>query len=150
MSHFYQGDYKPENPKKYVGNKLPHYRSSWERRVFYYMDKCENVVAWGSEPLAIEYVNPLDGRRHRYFPDIVCRVKQKDGKLKDFMLEIKPKYQSEPARVPKRKTAKAVIHFVENQQTYTVNQAKWDAAMAYCNPRNIEFKVITEEQLGLI
>ena len=150
MTQFYQGDYKPENPKKYVGNKLPHFRSSWEKRVFFYMDKCENVIAWGSEPFAIEYVSPIDGKKHRYFPDIFCRVKRTDGTTKDFLLEIKPKYQSEPAKVPKKKTAKAVIKFVESQQIYTVNQAKWDAAMKYCKSRNIEFKVITENELGLL
>jgi len=31
---FYQGVYSPKNPKKYLGNKNPIYRSGWEKVVF--------------------------------------------------------------------------------------------------------------------
>jgi hypothetical protein len=32
--------------------------------------------------------------------------------------------------------------------TYAVNQAKWKAAEEFCKDRMIEFKIITEEDLG--
>ena len=33
--------------------------------------------------------------------------------------------------------------------TYAVNQAKWKAASEYCKDRRIEFKIITEQELGI-
>jgi hypothetical protein len=34
-------------------------------------------------------------------------------------------------------------------KTYAVNQAKWKAAQEFCDDRRIEFKIITEIELGL-
>lgn len=146
---FYQGDFKPEHPEKYIGNTLPHYRSSWERKVFGYMDLNENIVCWGSECVAIPYVSPKDGDIHRYFPDIFCRVKTPNG-TKDFMLEIKPIAQSQPAKQPKRKTLKAMMQFNESQETFLVNRSKWAACEKWCKERNITFRVVTENELKVL
>ena len=32
---------------------------------------------------------------------------------------------------------------------YAVNEAKWKAAREFCNDRKIEFKIITEQELGI-
>ena len=146
---YYQGDYTPKHHEKYIGNKLPHYRSSWERKVFWYLDNNENVVAWGSECIVIPYVSPKDGQVHRYYPDCFVRIKCPDG-LKDFILEIKPVAQSQPAKVPKKKTAKALQQFNESQETFLVNQAKWAACEKWCKERNIAFRVVTENELRLL
>jgi hypothetical protein len=34
-------------------------------------------------------------------------------------------------------------------KTYAVNQSKWKAAQEWCADRKIEFKIITERELGL-
>ena len=34
-------------------------------------------------------------------------------------------------------------------KTYAVNQAKWKAAVEFCEDRRITFKVITEKELGI-
>jgi len=34
-------------------------------------------------------------------------------------------------------------------KTYSVNQAKWEAAEEWCRSRDMEFRVITEAELGL-
>lgn len=146
---YYQGDYKPQNPKKYIGNVLPHYRSSWEQRVFWYMDTNENILAWGSECVVVPYVSPKDGQIHRYYPDIFCRVRKGDG-VKDFMLEIKPLAQSQPAKTPKRKTLKAIQQFNEGNEVYLVNRAKWEACSKWCKERNITFRVVTENELKVL
>lgn len=146
---YYQGDYKPQHPEKYIGNVLPHYRSSWERRVFFYMDTNENIAAWGSECVVVPYTSPKDGQIHRYYPDIFCRVKTQDG-LKDFMLEIKPMAQSQPAKKPKRNTLKALQQFNEGNETYLVNRAKWEACARWCRERNITFRVVTENELKVL
>jgi hypothetical protein len=33
--------------------------------------------------------------------------------------------------------------------TYAVNQAKWKAAKEFCEDHRIEFKVVTEKELGI-
>jgi hypothetical protein len=34
-------------------------------------------------------------------------------------------------------------------KTWEVNKAKWKAAVEFCEDRRIEFKVITEDELGI-
>ena len=38
------GQYTPMNLKKYIGKKLPIYRSTWELRAFISLDRNENVL----------------------------------------------------------------------------------------------------------
>ena len=66
---FRQGIFNPTNPKKYVGKNNPIYRSGWELKFFRWADLNENILAWGSENIVIPYLNPLDGKVHRYFVD---------------------------------------------------------------------------------
>jgi hypothetical protein len=142
----YSGRFRPKNPKKYVGDPTNIiYRSSWECRVMRWLDDNPNIISWASEELSIPYLSPVDNRIHRYFPDFLVKVKTKDGKSKTLLLEIKPKKQSvEP--VKKKKVTKQYIYEVA---TWGVNQAKWKAAEDYAKDRGWEFKVLTEEHLGL-
>jgi hypothetical protein len=39
--------------------------------------------------------------------------------------------------------------FLYEAKTYAVNQAKWKAADEWCKDRRLEFKVITEDELGI-
>ena len=39
--------------------------------------------------------------------------------------------------------------FIYECQTYAINQAKWKAAREWCADRMIEFKIITEDELGI-
>jgi hypothetical protein len=142
----YSGRFKPTNPQKYVGDyKNIVYRSSWECRVMNWLDKNPNIVSWASEEVIIPYVSPVDGRVHRYFPDFVVKVKDKDGKLRTLMLEVKPKKQTQQP-TPQRRVTK---RYITEVTTWGVNQAKWKAATEYCLDRNWEFKLITEDHLGL-
>ena len=50
-----------------------------------------------------------------------------------------------PEQNPKRRT-KAWAYKV---QMWVKNQAKWEAAREYCADRNYEFRVMTEEDLGI-
>lgn len=146
---FKQGVFKPTNPEKYVGdyNKI-YYRSSWEQRVFLFMDLSENVIKWFSEEICIKYISPLDDRAHRYFPDIGCVIKQKSGEIKKYLLEIKPEKDFILTK-PKKMTEKSKKRMVENALTIAVNEAKWKAAIKWCNENGMEFKVISEKDLGL-
>jgi len=111
----------------------------------YWLDGNKDIINWGSEELIIPYKSPVDGKWHRYFPDFFVKVKQKDGKTKSMVLEVKPKYQTIAPVQPSRKTKK----FINEVMTYGVNTSKWKAAEEYCADRGWEFKIITEEDLGL-
>ena len=142
----YSGKFRPRFPKKYKGDasKIV-YRSSWEARCMNYFDLNENILWWASEEVIIPYKSPIDGRYHRYYPDFVINVKQRDGKTKTLMIEVKPENQKNAPKVRARKTKKYINEVV----TYAVNQAKWDAATEYCNDRMWEFKVLTEKDMGI-
>lgn len=142
----YSGLFRPSNPKKYMGDpKNIIYRSSWECKVMDWLDKNPDIISWASEELIIPYISPVDGRWHRYFPDFLVKVKTKDGTMKTMMLEVKPKKQTIPPVQPTRKTKK----FIQEVVTWGINQAKWKAAEDYCLDRGWQFKVITEDHLGL-
>ncbi len=142
----YSGKFKPTYPQKYVGdpNNII-YRSSWECRVMNWLDKNPNILSWASEELTVPYLSPVDGRWHRYFPDFLVKVKDKNGKQKTLMLEVKPKKQTVEPEKKSRKTKQ----YIQEVVTWGVNQAKWKAASDYCLDRGWEFKLITEDHLGL-
>ena len=40
-------------------------------------DITPTVQEWGSEEIIIPYVSPVDGRKHRYFPDFYVKIGSK-------------------------------------------------------------------------
>lgn len=142
----YNGRFIPSNPQKYVGdsNNII-YRSSWECKVMNWLDKNPSILSWASEEIAISYVSPVDGRYHRYFPDFIVKVRTKENSLKTLMLEVKPKKQTKEPERKKRVTKQ----YINEVATWGVNQSKWKAASEYCADRGWEFKLITEDHLGL-
>ena len=95
----YKGKYKPSFPDKYRGDPTNIiYRSLWERKFCVYCDLNENIIEWASEEKCIPYRSPLDGKIHRYFPDFLIKVKEANGSIKKYMIEIKPKKQTEIGR----------------------------------------------------
>ena len=143
----YKGKFQPKQPDKYKGNyRNIIYRSHWERLFMRYCDNNENILEWGSEEIVIPYKSPLDGKVHRYFPDFYVKVKQHDHSIKKFVVEVKPKAQVRQPKVnPKRKT-KAWYSAVRE---WGKNQAKWESAASYCSKHDMEFKILTENDLGL-
>ena len=142
----YKGKYQPSYPKKYKGDPTNIiYRSLWERRFMIYCDTNEKILEWGSEEIIVPYRSPVDNRYHRYFPDFYIKVKDKNGKIKKMIIEIKPYKQCIEPKVQKRKTKAYIYEVVE----YAKNQAKWEAAKEWCLDRGYEFKVLTENELGI-
>ena len=142
----YSGLFKPRNPKKYIGDHTNIvYRSSWECKVMDWLDRNDNIVSWASVELIVPYKSPVDGKWHRYFPDFLVKTRTPDGKLKTTMLEIKPKKETAPPKPQKRITEQ----YIKAVKTWGVNEAKWKSAIEYCADRGWEFKVITEDHLGL-
>ena len=142
----YKGRYNPVNPKKYKGNPQNIiYRSLWERKFMVYCDTNDKVLEWGSEEIIIPYISPWDGKVHRYFPDFYIKVKQSDGNLKKFIIEVKPKKQTRPPKPVVRKTKR----WINEVRTFGINEAKWKHATKWCKDNDMEFKILTEEELGI-
>jgi len=143
----YNGKYYPRYPKKYKGDPTNIvYRSLWERKFMNYCDLTESVSEWQSEEFWIPYRSPIDNRTHRYFPDFYIKYKDSSGKRRSVVIEVKPKSQTKmPPQNPKKRTKS----WAYSVRTYAVNQAKWKAAREFCKDRNIEFKIMTEHELGI-
>jgi hypothetical protein len=87
--------------------------------------------------------SPVDGRLHRYFIDLWIKVKDKDGKIVTYLIEIKPESET---KIPKKRK-----YITENYKkevvTFAVNQAKWEAADKFAKKNGWIFKVMTETML---
>ena len=66
---FAQGKFTMTAPEKYVGLKVPTYRSSWEWSFMRFCDTNPSVQKWASEAIKIPYRDPLTGKQTVYVPD---------------------------------------------------------------------------------
>ena len=138
----YKGKYKVRCPYKYKGDPTKViYRSLWELKFMKYCDSNINILEWGSEEMYVWYRSPVDNRPHRYFPDFYIKAKESNGKIKKYIIEVKPKKQTAPPPKPKRQTK----GYLREAFEYARNQAKWKAANEWCLDRGFEFKVLTEK-----
>jgi len=143
---FHKRRYIPLFPEKYAGDPTCIImRSSWETRFAGWCDKNPAVIKWISEETVIPYRCPTDNKIHRYFVDFQIQIRQKDGLLKTYLVEIKPEKQTQPPIYPGRRTQR----YLTESLTFIKNQAKWKAATEYAKDRGWEFKIITEHELGL-
>lgn len=134
---FAKGNFEPQNPQKFVGGKLPTFRSSWELAFMRMCDSHPNIHKWASENVKIPYRSPMDGKYHNYVPDFMIQYTDKDGKEHVELIEIKPANQTtlENARTQGQKIQTAI------------NAAKWTSAQEWCQRKGIRFKVINEDQI---
>lgn len=145
-NNVYKGRYRVSNPAKYTGNPTNViYRSFWEFKFMKYCDNNPSVLEWGSEEVVIPYLSPVDGKVHRYFVDFYMKVQESTGRIRKYLIEIKPLKFTQPPEIPKRRTRQ----FIQEVYTWGVNQAKWKAAQNFCEDRGWKFEIITEKELGL-
>lgn len=150
MATYYQGKFRPKNPQKYKGDPSNIiYRSSWELRLFNYLDQHPSVQKWSSEEFFIPYISPIDGKWHRYFPDVYVEQINTDGKKQTVLIEVKPDAQTRPPELKNRLTAKGNIsrRYLNEVKTWGTNEAKWKAAQEFCIDRGWTFQILTEKQL---
>lgn len=141
-----QGRFRPKNPDKYKGNPQNIvYRSGWELKVMHYLDRNPSVLKWASEEFAIPYMHPVDGKLHRYFPDFWVRFKARDGSTKDVILEVKPKKFTAEPKARKKMTPR----YIQEVVTWKINEAKWQAATDFGKKHGVEFRLVTETELGI-
>ena len=137
MSKWAQGVYQVINPKKYVGQGMPRYRSGWVHSFMRFCDTNDNIMQWASESIRIPYLHPLTGKMTTYVPDFLITYKTRDNTLRAELIEIKPKGQSAITEGQKPRD-RAVV---------AVNYAKWDAATKWCRNQGLTFRVITEDDM---
>jgi len=138
MTKFAQGKFALKNPDKYVGNRSPTYRSSWEWAVMNMCDNNPSIAKWASEAIKIPYRCPLTGKQTIYVPDFFVNYIDKNGKQHAEVWEVKPASQAIREKVGKNKM---------NQAHYIKNMAKWEAARAWCSQQGIMFRVISENDI---
>ena len=149
MGKFKQGFYTPLNPEKWIlpkssitkGNGI-RYMSSWELKVMKFFDLNPQILNVSSEPFAIPYISPKDNKIHRYFPDFIVKTESKV-----FLVEVKPLHETLPPKLPKRKTEKSYKNYLKALETYNINYSKWESARKFCLENNIEFKILTENEI---
>ena len=149
----YKGKFRPKNPEKYKGDPTKIiYRSLWEFKFFRAIDDHPDVVWWASEEYIVPYMSPIDGRVHRYFPDVVFCKKTPEGKTETIMIEIKPQKQTMPPDIKKKNatpSGRISRRYLNEVKTYGINEAKWKAAQRYCQERGWKFEIMTEVELGI-
>ena len=137
---YYSGRFRPKNINKYNGDYTKiKYRSHWEMQVFKWCDEKDVVVKWNSEEIIIPYKCKTDGKYHRYFPDLKITFNNGDT----YLIEIKPKAQTQEPKVRSRKTKK----YIREVTTYAKNISKWEAAEKWCNAKGYRFAIWTEETI---
>jgi hypothetical protein len=132
---FSKGGFSLKNPEKYVGTKMPIYRSSWEMSVMLFCDNNPSVQQWSSESVKIPYRDPLTGKQTVYVPDFLVVYVDKNQKRHAELWEIKPANQTLMEKVGKN---------LYNQAQFVKNQAKWAAAAAWCQNQGIKFRILNE------
>ena len=138
MAHFAQGKFNLKNPDKYVGNRTPTYRSGWEFTFMKFCDEHPSVSQWASEAVRIPYKNPLTGKHTIYVPDFFIVYSDKGGKKRVELIEVKPSNQALKEKLGRSRA---------NQAHYVINQAKWEAARAWCKQKGIYFRIVTEQDI---
>jgi len=138
MARFAQGKFTPKNPDKYMGNRTPTYRSSWEFAFMRFCDEHPSVSKWASESIKIPYRSPLTGKHTIYVPDFFVVYVDKKGKQRVELIEVKPENQTVREKLGRSKA---------NQAHWVLNQAKWEAARAYCKQKGIFFRIVNESDI---
>lgn len=137
MSKWAQGKFEPKNKEKYLGKKNPTYRSGWEWRFMEFCDSNPSILHWASEPIFIPYFNPVTNKKTNYVPDFLIEYIDKNKKIHRELIEIKP---AKERIFEKAKSQRDKIMWV-------INQAKWQAAQAWCQQHQITFRVLSENDI---
>jgi hypothetical protein len=138
-----QGQFIPKFPKKYVGSYPIVVRSHWERLMCQWLDCNDGVVEWSSESITIQYYDPVQKKKRRYYPDFFARMKTQKG-ISEYVIEVKPHKETKPPSKKGKKSAKTKLY---QEATYLTNIAKFKAAELWCNKMGYKFKVLTEKQM---
>ena len=77
-------------------------------------DFTPSIQEWGSEEIIIPYISPVDGKRHRYFPDFYVKIQNRKYlvEVKPFRQTMEPKTQKTITKIQFHKiTARGMTFF---------------------------------------
>jgi hypothetical protein len=137
MAKYAQSQYRIKNPEKYMGNKTPFFRSSWEFAFMRFCDEHPNVTKWASEAIRIPYRNPFTGKYTVYVPDFLIVYIDKDQQRHAEVIEIKPS----------KETTMETAKTTRDKAAVVLNMAKWTAARAFCQQHGLVFRVVNEQDI---
>jgi hypothetical protein len=147
-SRYSQGYFMPKNPEKYRGDATQIiYRSGWEHRFLKFCDDNPMVLEYSSEPVGIDYWNSVDKRQAKYWIDGWMKTKNKEGYIKEWLIEIKPNKFIKPPVAPSILTEKQTWNYIRHTKAFIVNTDKFKAAKAWAKAHNMQFGIITENFL---
>lgn len=169
-SGYYQAYFKPKNPTKCINLNMnegfkgipsefikksslgipPFARSSYEQRMFTWLDLNSKVKCWGSEVIQIPYINDNDEQQHIYWTDIFMQLEDNDGIVRKYIIEIKPLKKLSPPKMPKKKSAKSMFNYQNAMAEYVQNDCKWKFASRWADKHGMVFAKVSQEQLGLM
>ena len=138
MPKYANGLYQILNADKYVGKKVPHFRSSWEHSFMRFCDENPAVLQWASEAIHIPYKNPFTNKNTIYIPDFMIMYMNKNNEKFGELIEIKPSTQT---------TLEAAGRSMRDQAAAVLNAYKWQAAQAWCSQNGLRFRVLTENDI---
>lgn len=149
-NNYKQGIFIPQNIQKYKGKQPIVYRSGYELKFYKYCDKHPSILEWAVESLKIAYINPMKnnglGGPAFYYPDILIKYKNTKGEIVIELIEIKPFRET---KMPVSKQGKTKESLQKEMNLWLINQAKWDAAIKYCNTKGYIFRLLTEKELNI-
>ena len=140
-----QGYYTPRNPQKYIGivdsRGIP-YRSSLEYKFMVMIDNNSDVIRWAYEhpKIVINYYDPVKKKHRNYYPDyyMECMV---HGKLRTFLIEVKPEHET---RLPNRNNYSNDKSYIRQLSINAVVEAKRRATIEYCKKTGWTYMFVTE------
>lgn len=135
---FANGFYQVINTDKYVGKKVPKFRSSWEFSFMKFCDENPSILQWASEAIHIPYRNPFTNKNTIYVPDFFIVYQNKSGDKISELIEIKPAKQT---------TLEAAGRSTKDQAAAVLNAHKWQAANTWAQQNGIRFRVLTENDI---
>ena len=153
----YKGWYKIINTQKFIkpldeymestvfkdGNLFIQYKSKLEYIAFRFADLNPKIVKFSVEPFNIKYIKPLDNKEHRYYIDLFLEFQTGEK----FLVEVKSKAETHPPKKPKSFNARTANNYKTALETYIVNTAKWKAVKNFAESNNMNFLILTEDEL---
>jgi hypothetical protein len=162
-SKYHGGNYIPKNKDKVIKLNTEgglYYRSSWEKKIMFWLDNNEKITKWGAECIKIPYqmthFENGDARvkNHVYHVDFYYEMMSDEGLTRRVVVEVKPQKEYNMVlalnegklQVPEKGTKKLKNFEYDLKMAYK-NKNKWETMINWCNKKGYEFIIITEEHL---
>jgi hypothetical protein len=153
-----QGLFVPNNKDKII--KLNSqgglfYRSGLEHKMMVYLDNNPRIIHWGAEHLRIPYAKTewvkedqsFKTTEHNYYPDFYYELKKDDGTISKVVAEVKPSSETKEPKLADNPTTKQLKNFEYSLKMYNKNLSKWKYMIEYCERKDFQFIIITEQHL---